>query len=412
MAQYCIQTIVFQLLFLLAYELFYKKDTFFTVNRIYLLCGSILSLILPLVQFNTIQKTIPDDYIINVPAVFIGENLVNNPTVQVTEIGLTNTFSINWWLTIYGIGVFVMVFLLIKKLLSIRSLHKASIKKNIHGYPIRILLDSNDAFTFWNTIYIGDHLSETEKKQVLLHEITHLQQKHSLDLIWFEILKTIFWFNPMLYVYYAKMITLHEYISDASAIKLLGKQLYYEQLLNTNFQTNDIKFVNNFFNKKLLKKRIIMLQKTKSKAQAKLKYLTIIPLLMIMLISVAFSQKVMAFTTIPSEKITEEIQQNIRYQDMTKKEAVLLENLSSTENNTVEKGYYLISNIFRHKNYFDKGIKRLEEQGLQPKSFLNPKDTYHYVYLEKYDSLKEAKAMLNSDFNNQYDGDLYILKIE
>ncbi|WP_299898132.1 hypothetical protein [uncultured Aquimarina sp.] len=93
-------------------------------------------------------------------------------------------------------------------------------------------------------------------------------------------------------------------------------------------------------------------------------------------------------------------------------DTVLTENLSNDENNEVEKGYYLVTGIFKRKPYFEKGMAKLKKMGLDPKWFKNPKDTYLYVYLDRYDTLDEAKGMLYSDYRGKYDGDLYILKIQ
>ncbi|WP_299243313.1 peptidylprolyl isomerase [uncultured Aquimarina sp.] len=343
MLQYVIQTILFQIIFLLAYDLFHKKDTFFTVNRVYLLGTSALSLTLPFIKVKSIQETIPDDYAINLPTVFIGENTINNNVIEVVKSTSVQTLDINWWLVLYTIGVLIAVFMFFRKILTIRSLKKNSIKGSVNHYPVRVLINSKDAFTFWNTIYIGNQLSDSEKDQILVHEIVHLKQKHTLDLIWFEVIKIFFWFNPMIYSYHSRIIALHEYISDASAIKLLGKREYYEQLLNTNFQTNNVKFANNFFNHKLLKKRIIMLQKTKSKTNAKLKYLAIIPLVGVMVTFTAFSQKAVSLANISSEKITNEIHEltnslSIEETDnrITEKEESIINN-SIVDNNTNEK---------------------------------------------------------------------------
>lgn len=702
MLQYIIQTILFQLIFLMAYDFFHKKDTFFTVNRVYLLVSSFLSLALPFIKVKSIQETIPDDYVVNLPTVFIGgAQPIKNTVVETTNTVAAAPVNINWWLVMYAVGIAVTLFLFIRKIFIIYSLNKKSTKGTFNTFPIRILPNSKDAFTFWNTIYIGSELSKNEKDQILIHEIVHLKQKHTLDLLWFEIIKIIFWFNPLLYIYHSRVITLHEYISDASAIKLLGKRQYYEQLLNANFETKNIKFANNFFNHTLLKKRIIMLQKTKSKSKAKFKYLAILPLLLVMLTFTAFSQKAIALANISSEKITDEIQeltdsfsdleianevpvkeiivpseidepkiedesktlpvinkeetkakevtttiakdslsevdqkivnrlleikeditihnksfasravlysedpgskgnggfyfvqkdtpfhenfkqvafslkegeisepfrtsfgwhlltvekiktdgvdvrhiliireQNIpfavvekvpatqnckdlasneevkkcvsdeikkyvnKHFDMNvpenlglkgvnrvfvrfkidtsgnvvevesrgpaieveeeanrvisslpkmipgehkgekvnvlyslpivfqigndvdqkdKKKAiiknninedtVLTENLSNEENNKVEKGYYLVTGIFKRKPYFEKGMAKLKKMGLNPKWFKNPKDTYLYVYLDRYDTLDEAKVVLSSDYDGKYDGDLYILKIQ
>ncbi len=98
--------------------------------------------------------------------------------------------------------------------------------------------------------------------------------------------------------------------------------------------------------------------------------------------------------------------------DTVKDDTVLTESLSYIGGHNIENGYYLITNIFKRENYFERGMERLKEQGLQPQYFRNPKDNYIYVYLKKFDSLDEAKQSLFSNVNNSYSGDLYILKIE
>ena len=71
----------------------------------------------------------------------------------------------------------------------------------------------------------------------------------------------------------------------------------------------------------------------------------------------------------------------------------------------------MITNIFKHESYLEKGLKKLKEQGLIPKVFKNPKDNYFYVYLERHDTLDDAKKMHSSKMNGKYNGDLYVLLI-
>uniref|UniRef100_UPI0004713595 hypothetical protein n=1 Tax=Aquimarina pacifica TaxID=1296415 RepID=UPI0004713595 len=98
--------------------------------------------------------------------------------------------------------------------------------------------------------------------------------------------------------------------------------------------------------------------------------------------------------------------------DTVKDDTVLSETLSYIGGHNIENGYYLITNIFKRENYFERGMEQLRSQGLEPQSFRNPKDNYIYVYLKRYDNLDEAKQGLFSNVNNSYDGDLYILKIQ
>ena len=98
--------------------------------------------------------------------------------------------------------------------------------------------------------------------------------------------------------------------------------------------------------------------------------------------------------------------------DTVKDDTVLTESLSYIGGHNIENGYYLITNIFKRENYFERGMEKLRSQGLEPQYFRNPKDNYIYVYLKKFDSLDDAKQSLFSNVNNSYSGDLYILKIQ
>ncbi|MDY8134811.1 peptidylprolyl isomerase [Aquimarina sp. 2201CG5-10] len=293
MFYYIFQIILFQLLFLIAYDIFHKKDTFFSLNRAYLLCTSILSFVLPFIKIKSIQENIPEEYVVELPTVFIGQKPIVAPATEV--INTINTASvldtINWWLVLYALVVAILLFRFIRKTIKLKQLRSSAFQNKIGDLNVVILPESKDAFSFWNTIYLGDQLSETEKEQILVHEIVHIQQKHSLDLLWFELLKMVFWFNPLIYVYQSRIKALHEFLADAKSVKNLGKRKYYEQLLNTVFDTEEIKFINQFYSRSLIKKRILMLQKSKSKTIARYKYLVLIPILGFMLVFSSFSQK-------------------------------------------------------------------------------------------------------------------------
>lgn len=298
MIEYILYIVIFQLLFLIAYDLFHKKDTFFSLNRVYLLGTSVLSFILPFIKIKSIQENIPEEYVVNLPAIVIGqqpEPIGASTTLEIAQtINESTTYifdSINWWLLLYCTGAIIMLFRFIKKTITLKKLQKRTLSNKVKGYTILLLPNSKDAFSFYNTIYLGDQLNLLEKEQIIVHEIVHLREKHSLDLLWFEFLKIVFWFNPLIYVYQSRMNTLHEYIADAKSVDILGKRKYYEQLLNTVFDTEKIKFINQFFNHSLLKKRIVMLQKPNSGTLAKFKYLVFVPILGIMLIFSSFSDK-------------------------------------------------------------------------------------------------------------------------
>ena len=295
MLQYISQAVLFQLGFLLMYELLLKKETFFNINRLYLLVTPLVSLLLPLLKIESLSTLVPADSISEIsqvllPEVYIGgeqENIRQLPAVNVVqEQGL----QINWWLVTYVAGVILSLILLLKKYQNLNHLFR--FRRISEDKELRIIEVPNSkiACTFYKTVFLGDKLSEAEKQQILSHELVHVKQKHSLDLVFFEALKIIFWFNPLVYIYQSRIATLHEFIADANVVKTTTRRSYYEQLLNTAFNTQNISFINQFFNHSLIKKRIIMLQKSRSKTIAKFKYLFVLPLLFMMLTYVSCSE--------------------------------------------------------------------------------------------------------------------------
>ena len=73
MLHYIIQTIAFQLFFLIVYDLFLKNETFFNWNRAYLLLTAILSFILPFIKIEGINEVVPQEFIFSLPEIVVGQ---------------------------------------------------------------------------------------------------------------------------------------------------------------------------------------------------------------------------------------------------------------------------------------------------------------------------------------------------
>ena len=296
MWRYIIQIIVFQLVFLLVYESFLKKETFFKANRWYLLLTPVLSLILPFASFTAISDVVPASAVtainntIKLPEVFIGTQQPTIEKLPTVHIKAEKTAAVNWWLVVYALGSFTSFVLFLKRWRVIGKLFqfKAEDKKD---FKIVEIPNSRMAFTFLKTVFLGSDISAKEREHILAHELIHVSQKHSLDLLFFEILKVLFWFNPLVYLFQNRIAALHEFIADEAVVKKTSKKHYFNQLLNSAFETQNLSFTNQFFNQSLIKKRIVMLQKSKSKTIAKFKFLLVIPLLAMILIYVSCSDE-------------------------------------------------------------------------------------------------------------------------
>ena len=133
------------------------------------------------------------------------------------------------------------------------------------------------AFSFFNRIVVDEELEG--KETIISHELVHARQWHSADVIFFEIFLAINWFNPIVYLYRKAIKNIHEFIADDLAASTLEDRSAYTLLLVSNvFNTQPQQLTNNFFNQSLLKRRIIMLHKTKSRKVAILKYGLSVPL--------------------------------------------------------------------------------------------------------------------------------------
>ncbi len=298
MIHYILQIIAFQLLFLIVYDVFLKRELYFNWNRIYLLFTPILSFILPLIKIDLIRNNIPSAYVVQLPAVILGTSSSNEmATIILDEVTIFGTSGISTgiiiqliWLT----GMLVSLGFFVFKLYKIQQLKRTGTITKINKTTIVSLPETDASFSFLNSIFLGENLSEEQKETILLHEKIHIEERHSFDLLFFEAIKIICWFNPLVYVFQNKMTLLQEYIADEKVASEKGKKAYYQGLLSQVFNTESISFINTFFNHSLIKKRIIMLQKSKSNRIAKFKYLLLLPIIGVMLVYTSCTQETSA----------------------------------------------------------------------------------------------------------------------
>ncbi|WP_434037490.1 M56 family metallopeptidase [Formosa sp. 4Alg 33] len=284
MLHYILQTIAFQLFFLMVYDLFLKRETFFNWNRFYLLFTPIASFVLPLIKIEAFRNVLPQNYIVQLPAVILNPDASTIETQLLPTVYLKNSSSFWSWEFILYVGISVSVFIFLVKMFKLFKTINISEKNRVNGLTIITLKNSSAAFSFFNYVFLGDAINPENYRAILAHECVHKSQKHSADLLFFELLRIVFWFNPLVYMYQNRMVTLHEYIADALVVKQQDKVTYYQNLLSQVFDVNHISFINPFFKQSLIKKRIIMLTKTKSKQIHLVKYALLVPMIFAMLL--------------------------------------------------------------------------------------------------------------------------------
>jgi TonB family protein len=260
--QYIVLANLFLSTFFGLYVLLLKKETFFQINRVYLLSTLLLSFILPLIRAtwfggSAIVEQIKYSVIAKPIDVF---------ATQRTDAWHLTFFQFISWM--YLIGIIGFALHLVIRLLAIK----------------KIVFNSGDqlSYSFFKRIYLSE--SNSSNDLICEHENIHASQWHSVDVLLMEIVIIFNWFNPFVYLFRKELKNVHEFIADEGALKLSGNKKEYAMLLfSQTFETPINNLVNSFFNQKLLKQRIMMIQKNKSQKSALLKYLLAVPLFASML---------------------------------------------------------------------------------------------------------------------------------
>ncbi|AYN02139.1 M56 family metallopeptidase [Chryseobacterium sp. 3008163] len=241
----------------LYYQIALKDKTFHHYNRFYLLFLVVVSLILPLLKIEYFTIEFSDQ-------VFV----LLNKFQSFTDSKNTND-GINYWEYInFGI-IGIAIILLLKLLFGIFKIIRFKTqfqKENFEGINFYQTNLSEAPFSyfknlFWkNTIILNSDIG----KQILKHEMVHIEQKHSYDKIFIEIITAVFWFNPFFYLIKKEINLIHEYLADNKAVRQSDTKAFAQMLLASHFSGNQLPATNPFLSSNL-KKRLKMIQKPKTK---------------------------------------------------------------------------------------------------------------------------------------------------
>ncbi len=257
-----------------AYWLLLRKQTFYSANRAYLLLSIVVSFAMPLVQLELPASSTELSSIAAHPSYQIAAYANSGTTTPNTELTLTPNKALE---AIFMAGVTVLLVLLFLKLYSLLKLVFANEQRKRLGYTLVLIPDLPSPFSFLGYLFAADEHDLTPA--ILRHELVHITKKHSWDILFLELVKTISWFNPVIYLAQNSLKTLHEFEADyASANDDSNPDEYVQVLIAKAYQVNGLPFANHFSNKQLLKSRIMKLYQKRSGKLARLTYLITLPL--------------------------------------------------------------------------------------------------------------------------------------
>lgn len=256
----------------LFYKLFLEKENMHTVKRFYLLASLIAAFTFPLITF-TVYVEKPVSETIALPFTIFEMHEIAEHQEQ------TPFLPVLLW-SIYAAGVVFFSIRFFRNLFQMLLRIKRS-AKHISGKITYILLESKVIpHTFFNCVFVNKSDFEVGiiPTEVLLHEETHAEQKHSLDILFVELVKIVFWFNPIVWLMKHEIRQNHEFLADLEVLKTTKDITHYQNLLLA-FSSNAA-YVNlaNAINYSSIKKRLTVMKTQTSKRVVWAKSLMLIPL--------------------------------------------------------------------------------------------------------------------------------------
>ena len=273
--EYLLKVSALVVVFYASYKLLLERETFFMANRWYFILGLICSTVLPLFVITNYVEYIPEP--------------IQTYTIIENSESINEQEALDFWKyaqIMYLMGTLVF---LTRFIIQLGSLFKliSSCPSRKNGRFILVETDTTTPpFSFFNWIvYNPNNFDKAELEQIIGHEKVHSKQYHSLDIIICNVCAIVLWFNPFIWLYNKKLKQNLEFIADKCATHMSPCiKTYQYTLLKTCMPTHQLALGNAFYNS-LIKKRIVMLHKSKSRKINSFKYLAIIPFLVWFLMS-------------------------------------------------------------------------------------------------------------------------------
>ena len=276
---YILKSAVCLSLFYLFYRLLLSKETFHRFNRIALLGILFLSLLIPFIEVTTAHQTELSQTVLTVEQLLMMAEAMDPAEVTVAQ---PEELSISWvqvLLLFYLVGIIFFACRNLYSLSRLLLLIKSGKQERLEGGVRLIVLEREVApFSWMRYIVISRKDLEEDGCEILIHEMAHIQNRHSIDLLVADICIFFQWFNPGIWLLKQELQNIHEYEADETVINEGIDAKDYQLLLIKKAVGTRLYSMANSFNHSSLKKRITMMLKEKSSPWARLKYLYVLPL--------------------------------------------------------------------------------------------------------------------------------------
>jgi len=289
-----IESMLIASFFYIVYVGFFYKEASFKQNRFFLLFGVLLALLIPFVDI-----TVPENSQV--------QGFIELKTIEVSGNGIQQTGYVSSFLWLRILYVLYFIGVIIFLLRFVHQLYKIfRFRRNAEIYVsgnLKLIYTGkrHSVFSFLNSIFIDVESQCSSNLNIIIsHERVHVVQKHSVDLLLFELLAIVQWFNPLVWLYRKTIKQNHEFLADKGSLESGFSVKKYQEVLLQNYSILSFGLANSF-NHSLTFKRLIMMKKNNSNKKSFVKLLLLIPVLIISLYVIGCS---------PEDKVVKEISES------------------------------------------------------------------------------------------------------
>ncbi|RHE84554.1 M56 family metallopeptidase [Bacteroides intestinalis] len=322
--------------FYLFYRLLLSRETFHRFNRVALLSILLLSCLLPLVEVTVEKQTEVHQTMMTLEQWLMLADMMNTAEAMDLQAEEVTVTWIQVALLVYLAGILFFALRNGYSLLKLGGLLKSGRKENLSKYTgdgekVTLIVHEHDIapFSWMKYIVISKKDLDENGREILIHELAHIQNRHSWDLLVADICIFFQWFNPASWLLKQELQNIHEYEADETVIEKGVDAKQYQLLLIKKAVGTRLYSMANSFNHSKLKKRITMMLKEKSNPWAKLKYLYMLPVAAIAVTAFARPEisetaeeisavKVNDLTAIVEAKVTKTIEEAVQVSTVLK----------------------------------------------------------------------------------------------
>ncbi len=257
MILYFLKVIMISAVLILWYHALLEMEKEHSFKRVYLLISIAMSFIIPCLPMSLFRSAQPD-----VLVMVDWSDYCESDGNFLNSLPATEVFPVAKLLILgYVFIVFIKMFQFAKNLCIQRFIYLKNEVRILDGTKIVLLNEGIIPYSFMNAVYVNrDRMLNNEiREEVFYHEFEHVNQKHTLDLIFIELVRVVFWINPFWSLYKKAIRLNHEFLVDAAVVNVFKNVESYKKLIFETVKQPSQAFISYLLNFQTIKKRMIML---------------------------------------------------------------------------------------------------------------------------------------------------------